>query len=211
MKLYNFFRSSASYRVRIAMALKGLSYDNASINLGKGEQHQASYGAVNPQEIVPTLEDNGRLITQSLAICEYLDETHPNPPILPRDPAGRARVRALALAVACEIHPVVGKGQNYLASALKASEEQRADWVRHFTTVGFKAIETLLANSKETGRFCHGDTPTIADAFIVPQVYNAQRAGIDLAQFPTIRRIYEECNKHPAFQKAQPERQPDAS
>jgi maleylacetoacetate isomerase len=210
MKLYNFFRSSASYRVRIAMALKGLSYDNASINLGKGEQHQVSYGAVNPQEIVPTLEDNGNLITQSLAICEYLDETHPNPPILPRDPAGRARVRALALAVACEIHPVVGKGQNYLASALKASEEQRADWVRHFTTVGFKAIETLLANSK-AGRFCHGDTPTIADAFLVPQVYNAQRAGIDLAQFPTIRRIYEECNKHPAFQKAQPERQPDAS
>jgi glutathione S-transferase len=118
MKLYNFFRSSASYRVRIAMALKGLSYDNVSINLGKGEQHQPSYGAVNPQEIVPTLENHGRLITQSLAICEYLDETHPNPPILPRDPAGRARVRALALAVACEIHPVVGKGQNYLASAL---------------------------------------------------------------------------------------------
>jgi maleylacetoacetate isomerase len=211
MKLYNFFRSSASYRVRIAMALKGLGYDNASINLAKGEQHQASYGAVNPQEIVPTLDDNGKLITQSLAICEYLDETHPNPPILPRDPAGRARVRGLALAVACEIHPVVGKGQNYLASALKASEEQRADWVRHFTTVGFKAIETLLANSKETGRFCHGDTPTIADAFILPQVYNAQRAGIDLAPFPTIRRIYDECNKHPAFQKAQPERQPDAA
>jgi maleylacetoacetate isomerase len=151
------------------------------------------------------------MITQSLAICEYLDETQPNPPILPRDPAGRARVRALALAVACEIHPVVGKGQNYLASALKASEEQRADWVRHFTTVGFKAIETLLANSKETGRFCHGDAPTIADAFLVPQVSNAQRAGIDLAPFPTIRRIYEECNKHAAFQKAQPERQPDAA
>lgn len=150
-------------------------------------------------------KNNGRLITQSLAICEYLDETHPNPPIMPRDAAGRARVRALA--VACEIHPVVGKGQNYLASVLKASEEQRAEWVGHFTTVGFKAIDTMLANSKETGRCCHGDTPTIADAFLVPQVYNAQRAGIDLALFPTIRRIYEECNKNEAFQKAQPERQ----
>lgn len=178
------------------------------INLGKGEQHQSSYGAINPQEIVPTLEDNGRLITQSLAICEYLDETHPNPPILPRDPAGRAR--ALALAVACEIHPVGGKGQNYLTSMLKTSEEQRAEWVRHFTTVAFKAIDTLLANSKETGRFCHGDTSTIADAFLVLQVYNAQRAGIDVAAFPTIRRIYEECNKNEAFQKAQ-ERQPDAA
>jgi len=130
---------------------------------------------------------------------------------LPRDPADRAWVRALALAVAREIRPVVGKRQNYLASVLKASEEQRTEWVRHFTTVGFKAIETLLANSKETGRFCHDDTPTIADAFLVPQVYNAQRAGIDLAPFPTIRRIYEDCNKDEAFQKAQPERQPDAA
>src|SRR5260370_3400659 len=137
------------------MGVRGLSYDTASISLGKGEQHQASYGAVNPQEIVRTLEDNGRLITQSLAICEYLDETHPNPPILPRDPAGRARVRALALAVACEIHPVVGKGKNYLPTPLKASKNQRPDWVRHFPTVGFKPTEPLPPNPRGTGPSRH--------------------------------------------------------
>jgi maleylacetoacetate isomerase len=211
MKLYNFYRSSASYRVRIVAALKGLSYDYASINLMRGEQHASSYEALNPQGVVPTLEDSGKFLTQSLAICEYLEETHPNPPVLPGDPTGRARVRGLALAVACEIHPVVGRGQNYLASVIKASEEQRSQWVRHFTAEGFRAIETLLTGSKDTGRFCHGDTPTIADAFLIPQVYNAERAGIDLSAFPTIRRIYAECNKVEAFDRARPERQPDAT
>lgn len=212
MKLYNYSRSSASFRVRIAASLKGLSYDYVSINLMKGESRSPSYEALNPLGRVPSLEDNGRLITQSLAICEYLEETHPNPPLLPSDPAGRARVRALALAVACEIHPVGGgRAQSYLAKAFNASPEQRAEWNRHWIVEGFQAIEKMLAGSGETGRFCHGDTPTFADAFLVPQVYNAQLARVDLTPFPTIRRIYDECLKLEAFDCARPERQPDAT
>lgn len=211
MKLYNFFRSSASYRVRIAASIKGLSYDYVSVNLMKRESHTPDYLALNPQGVVPTLEDDGKTLTQSLAICEYLEETHPNPPLLPRDPAGRARVRALALAVACEIHPLAGgRGQAYIGKVLNASEEQRAAWARHWMTEGFTAIEAMLANSKETGRFCHGDTPTIADAFLVPQVYNAKNAGVDISKFPTIQRICAECAKVEAIERARPERQPDA-
>lgn len=212
MKLYNFYRSSASYRVRIAASLKGLSYDYVSINLMKGETRTPAYQALNPQGVVPTLEENGRLLTQSLAICEYLEETHPAPAILPKDPFGRARVRALALAVACEIHTIGGgRAQNLLATMFKATEEQRAQWFRHWMTEGFGAIETMLAGSKETGRFCHGDTPTIADAFLIPQVYNAVRAKVDMTPFPTIRRIDEACLKLDAFDRARPERQPDAA
>lgn len=212
MKLYNYSRSSASFRVRIAANLKGLSYDYVSINLMKGESRSPSYEALNPLGRVPSLEDNGRLITQSLAICEYLEETHPNPPLLPSDPAGRARVRALALAVACEIHPIGGgRAQSYLAKAFNASPEQRAEWNRHWIVEGFQAIEKMLAGSGETGRFCHGDTPTLADAFLVPQVYNAQLARVDLTPFPTIHRIYDECLKLEAFDRARPERQPDAT
>jgi maleylacetoacetate isomerase len=212
MKLYNFSRSSASYRVRIVANLKGLTYDYASINLMRGESRNPSYQTLNPQGRVPTLEDNGRLIPQSMAICEYLEETHPSPPVLPTDPYGRARVRALALAVACEIHPTGGgRAQSYLTTLLNADANKRAEWGRHWMTEGFREIETMLASSSETGRFCHGDTPTLADAFLIPQVYNAERSGVDLAQFPTIRRIYEECNKLEAFAKAAPERQPDAA
>jgi maleylacetoacetate isomerase len=212
MKLYNFSRSSASYRVRIVANLKGLTYDYVSINLMRGESRNPSYQTLNPQGRVPTLEDNGRLIPQSMAICEYLEETHPSPPVLPTDPYGRARVRALALAVACEIHPTSGgRAQSYLTTLLNADADKRADWGRHWMTEGFREIETMLASSSETGRFCHGDTPTLADAFLIPQVYNAERSGVDLAQFPTIRRIYEECNKLEAFAKAAPERQPDAA
>jgi maleylacetoacetate isomerase len=210
MKLYNFARSSASYRVRIVANLKGLSYDYASVNLMRGESRAPSYESLNPQGRVPTLEDNGRVIPQSMAICEYLEETHPNPPILPTDPFGRARVRALALAVACEIHPTSGgRAQSYLTSLLNADAGQRAEWGRHWMSEGLREIEMMLAGSAETGRFCYGDTPTMADAFLVPQVYNAERAGVDLIPFPTVRRIYEECNKLPAFSAAAPERQPD--
>lgn len=209
MKLYNFYRSSASFRVRIALNVKGLDYDYVSVNLAQGESRQPAYEAVNPQGIVPSLEDNGKVITQSLAICEYLEETHPNPPLLPSDPWGRARVRALALAVACEIHPVGGgRAQGQLAAMFKASTDQRSEWMRHFITLGFGAIETLLAGGA-TGRFCHGDTPTLADAFLIPQVYNAELASIDLSRFPIIKRINEECNQLDAFKRARPEHQPD--
>jgi maleylacetoacetate isomerase len=212
MKLYNFSRSSASYRVRIVANLKGLSYEYVSVNLIRGESRNPSYQALNPQGRVPLLEDNGRLIPQSMAICEYLEETHPNPPLLPRDPLGRARVRALALAVACEIHPTGGgRAQSYLGTLMNADAKQRAEWGRHWMTEGFRELETVLANSSETGRFCHGDTPTMADAFLIPQVCNGERAGVDLAAFPTIRRIYDECNKVDAFIQAAPEAQPDAS
>jgi maleylacetoacetate isomerase len=211
MKLYNFSGSSASYRVRIVANLKGITYDYASVNLARGESRQPSYQALNPQGRVPTLEDNGRLIPQSMAICEYLEETHPNPSILPADPFGRARVRALALMVACEIHPTAGgRAQNYLTTLLNADANERAEWGRHWMSEGLHEIETMLTGSPRTGRFCHGDTPTMADAFLIPQVYNAERAGVDLAAFPTIRRIYEECNKLEAFAKAAPGRQPDA-
>jgi len=212
MKLYNFSGSSASYRVRIVANLKNLSYEYVSINLARGESRSGSYEALNPQGRVPSLEDDGRVITQSMAICEYLEETHPTPSILPRDPFGRARVRALSLAVACEIHPTAGgRAQSYLSTLLNADANKRGEWGRHWMSEGLREIEAMLTNSKHTGRFCHGDTPTMADAFLIPQVYNAGRAGVDLAQFPTIRRIYAECNKLEAFIKAAPDRQPDAA
>lgn len=210
MKLYNFYRSSASFRIRIVLNLKGLSYEYVPINLQSGESHAPAYTALNPQGIVPTLEDGGKVITQSLAIAEYLEESHPSPSLLPPDLAGRARVRAIALAVACEIHPVHGgRAQNQLAAMFNASAEQRADWMRHFMRVGFGAIETMLG-AKETGHFCHGDSPTLADAFLIPQVYNAEQAKLDLTPFPVIRRICAECNRLEAFQRARPEHQPDA-
>jgi maleylacetoacetate isomerase len=211
MKLYNFSRSSASYRVRIVANLKGLAYEYVSVNLMRSESRQPSYLALNPQGRVPALDDNGHLIPQSMAICEYLEETYPNPPILPSDPLGRARVRALALVVACEIHPTGGgRAQNYLTTLLKADANKRAEWGRYWMTEGFGEIEAMLAGSTATGRFCHGEKPTLADAFLIPQVYNAERAEVDLKPFPTILRIYDECNKLEAFANAAPERQPDA-
>jgi maleylacetoacetate isomerase len=211
MKLYNYSRSSASFRVRIAANLKGLSYEYVSINLTKGESRTPAYETINPLGKVPSLEDNGVVLTQSLAICEYLEEKHPYPPLLPRDPAGRARVRSIALAVACEIHPVGGgRAQSYLGKVLKANEEQRAEWSRHWMVEGFQAIERMIAQAPETGRFCHGDAPTLADAFLVPQVYNALLARVEMTPFPTIRRIYEACLNLDAIDRARPERQPDA-
>jgi maleylacetoacetate isomerase len=212
MKLYNFHRSSASYRVRIALNLKALAYEYIPVNLMRRESRTPAYEAVNPQGIVPTLEDEGRIITQSMAICEYLEETHPNPPLLPRDSAGRARVRAIALAVACEIHPVGGgRAQRLLADTFKATPDQRTEWMCHFIRTGFAAIETMLARSLETGRFCYGDVPTMADAFLVPQVYNAEIARVGMTPYPTIQRICGECNRLDAFIDARPENQPDAA
>jgi maleylacetoacetate isomerase len=211
VKLYNYFRSSAAYRVRIALALKGLSYDYVSVHLAKGEQYSPEFTAINPQSLVPVLEDDGHLLYQSLAIMQYLDETHPNPPLLPADPFERNRVRSLALIIACEIHPLNNpRVLNYLTGKFGISEEQKLEWYHHWVKTGFTALEKRLADERGSGRFCHGDTPGFADCVLVPQVANAKRFKVDLGPFPTILRINDECLALEAFQKAAPERQPDA-
>jgi maleylacetoacetate isomerase len=211
MKLYNYFRSSAAYRVRIALALKGLSYDYLSVHLAKGNQYLPEFTAINPQNVVPVLEEEGRRLYQSLAIIEYLDETHPAPPLLPADPLQRCRVRSLALAIACEIHPLNNtRVLGYLTAKLGLAEEQKLEWYHHWVKTGFAALEKRLHGEPETGRFCHGDAPGFADCVLVPQMANARRFKVDLAAFPTIVRINDECLKLEAFQKAAPERQPDA-
>jgi maleylpyruvate isomerase len=214
MKLYNAFRSSASYRVRIALNLKGLGYEYAPVHLTRngGEQWSTEFRSLNPQSLVPVLQDGEHTLTQSMAIIEYLDETHPQPPLLPSTPAARARVRALAQAVACEIHPINNlRTLGYLTGKLGLSEETKLEWYRHWVSVGLQAIETQLANSRHTGRFCHGDTPGLAECCLVPQLFNARRFNCDLSGFPTLVRIDRACNELPAFQQAAPERQPDAS
>ncbi|HEY0834542.1 MAG TPA: maleylacetoacetate isomerase [Azospirillum sp.] len=211
MKLYGYFRSSAAYRVRIALNLKGLRAEPASVHLRKGEHKQPPFAALNPQKFVPVLVDGDTALTQSLAIVEYLEEVHPQPPLLPPDPAGRARVRALALAIACDIHPLNNlRVLNHLRDALGQDEAARNGWYRHWVAEGFAALEAMLAADPATGRFCHGDTPTLADVCLVPQVYNAERFDCDLAPYPTIRRIAEAARALPAFADAAPEKQPDA-
>ena len=211
MKLYSYFRSSAAYRVRIALALKGLSYDTIPVHLAKGTQYAAEYTAINPQNLVPVLDDEGHLLYQSLAIMQYLDETHPNPPLLPKDPFERNRVRSLALIIACEIHPLNNtRVLNYLTGKLAVSEERKLEWYQHWIHTGFTALEARLSGDKATGKYCHGGTPGFADCVLVPQVANARRFECDLSAFPTIVRIDQECRKLEAFQKAAPENQPDA-
>ena len=211
MKLYGYFRSSAAFRVRIALNLKGLSYDQASIHLRKGQQNDAGFLKLNPLGLVPALVDGPDVLTQSLAIVEYLDETRPAPPLLPATPLGRARVRALAQAVACDIHPIDNlRVLNYLTRELKADEAAVKAWFNHWIEVGFKGIEAMLASSPETGRFCHGDSPGLADICLVPQVFNSMRYALDLAPYPTIQRIHRACMALPAFDLAQPSKQPDA-
>ena len=209
--LYNYLRSSAAYRVRIALNLKGIAYDVVPVHLRKKEQKALEYRTLNPQGLVPTLVEDGAPIGQSLAIVEYLEETHPEPPLLPKEPRGRARVRQLAYAVACDIHPVNNlRVLRYLANTLGHDDEARAVWQRHWMAEGFAAIESLLAGSRETGRFCHGDGPGLADLCLIPQLYNARRNDLDLASYPTILRIEATCAEHPAFVAAHPSRQPDA-
>lgn len=211
MKLYGYFRSSAAFRVRIALNLKGLAYEAHFVHLARGEHRQAEYGALNPQGLVPALEDGGSLLTQSLAIIEYLEEKHPNPPLLPEDLLGRARVRSLALLVACEIHPLNNlRALQYLVNELGHSEEDRNLWYRHWIHDGMAKLEADLVRGTGTDRFCHGDRPTIADCCLVPQVFNARRFDCDLSHAPTVLRIFEECMKLDAFQRAQPSAQPDA-
>lgn len=213
MKLYTYYRSSAAYRVRIALNLKQLTYDAAFIHLLKdgGQQHQAAYAALNPQQLLPALEDDGLLLTQSLAIIEYLDETRPATPLLPADAAGRARVRALSQLIACDTHPLNNlRVLQYLQQQLNADEAAKTAWYGHWIRESFAALEQLL-QSPHTGRFCHGDTPTLADCCLVPQVYNARRFQVDLSPYPAIVRIDAACNVLPAFQAALPENQADAA
>lgn len=211
MKLYGYFRSSAAYRLRIALNLKGLAYEQVPVSLTKGEQLADTYKTINPQGLVPVLEDGARFVTQSLAICEYLDETYPGPPFLPKPPVERARVRAIALAIACEIHPLNNlRVLKYLKKSLGQNEEQINTWYRHWIAQGMPALEAMLADSPSTGRYCHGDTPGLADIFLVPQVANAVRYECPLGAYPTILRINEACLKLEAFAKAQPHLQADA-
>ena len=212
MQLYTYFRSSAAYRVRIALNLKGLAADEIYLHLRKREHLEADYLKLNPQGLVPTLiDDDGVTLSQSLAILEYLEETRPQPPILPGEAAARARVRQLAQIVACDIHPIDNlKVLNYLTNELGVSDEARVTWYRHWIGQGMTALERLLADSDATGRFCHGDAPTIADICLVPQVYNAQRFDTDMSPYPTVMRINDACLQLDAFAKAAPDVQPDA-
>ena len=209
MELFNFFRSSASYRVRIALALKGLAYDYKVVHLQKNEQFNESYAAVSASRLVPLLRDGEQSITQSLAIVEYLDETHPKPPLLPRDALGRARVRALSQDIACEIHPLNNlRVLRYLVHDLKVSEADKNRWYKHWVETGLEPVERQLAAAPAT--YCHGDTPTMADCCLVPQVFNAKRYQCDLAPYPATMRVFEACMTLPAFDAAQPSKQPDA-
>jgi maleylacetoacetate isomerase len=211
MKLHTYFRSSAAFRVRIALNLKGLAYDAAFVHLPRGEHRAPAYGALNPQALVPALEDGGNLLTQSLAIIEYLEETRPLPPLLPRDPAARARVRSLSLLIACEIHPLNNlRVLTYLKRALGQNEAQVNAWYRHWIADGLAKFEAQLAGTEGAGRYCHGDTPTMADCCLVPQVFNAQRYQCDTAAYPATMRVFAECMKIEAFGRAQPAQQPDA-
>ncbi|HZZ94330.1 MAG TPA: maleylacetoacetate isomerase [Usitatibacter sp.] len=210
MLLYDYYRSSAAYRVRIALSLKGLAAERRFVHLRRGEQRAAAYLEVNPQGLVPTLVIGQRRLTQSLAIIEYLDEKHPNPPLLPPGPEDRAWVRAMALAIACDIHPLNNtRVLKYLAEELELPEPTRDEWYRHWVTEGFRAIEAQLAERPQ-GRFCFGDTPTIADVFLVPQVANARRVTTPLEPYPRIRAIEQACLALPEFDRARPENNPDA-
>jgi maleylpyruvate isomerase len=212
MKLIGYFRSSAAYRVRIGLNLKGIVVEHASRHLRKGEQKSPDYVAINPQKLVPTLVlDTGEVLTQSLAILEYLDETHPQPPLLPKDPVGRARVRALALIPTADIHPIQNlRVMGYLREKFGQTEESAFAWSRHWIETGFDAYETTISHDVKTGAFSHGDTPTMADLCLIPQVFNAARFKVDMNKYPTIQRIYDTCMKLPAFDAAQPSKQPDA-
>ena len=212
MKLYDYFRSSAAYRVRIALNLKGLAPERAFVHLRRGAQRADEYLEVNPQGLVPSLvTDAGDVLTQSLAIIEWLDETYREPPLMPAGPAGRARVRSLALSIACDIHPLNNlRVLNYLTGTLGASGDQRDGWYRYWCDVGFEALETRLARDAATGAFCHGDTPTLADVCLVPQLANSRRVNLDLSPYPTLLRIEAACAALPAFANAAPAKQPDA-
>ena len=209
MRLYGYWRSSAAYRVRIALNLKGIHYEQAVTNLRQGSHRTLDYLVKNPQGLVPLLEDGEIRLGQSLAIIEYLDEVWPEPPLLPNEPVARAQVRALALAVACEIHPLNNlRVLQYLEQRIGLAERYVASWYRHWIAEGFTALEAQLSTT--AGRYAYGDRVSLADICLVPQVHNARRYNCDLVPYSTIRRIEATCLDHPAFETARPERQPDA-
>jgi maleylacetoacetate isomerase len=211
LKLHGYFRSSAAFRVRIALNLKGLKYEGSFHHLRKGEHLKPDYAAINPQKLLPTLQlDDGALLTQSLAIMEYLEETHPIPPLLPKKPVERARVRSLAMIPACEIHPLQNlRVLKHVRETYGQDEAGSFAWARHWNEVGLQAYEDMLTRTAGTGRYSHGDMPSLADTCLVPQVIGARRFSVDLSRYPTLMRIFDECMKHPAFDKAQPSKQPD--
>jgi len=211
MELFNYYRSSASFRVRIALALKGLDYTYTPVHLARGEQLKESYAVVSASRLVPTLrEEDGSLLTQSLAIIEYLDETHPEPPLLPGDAAARARVRSLAMDIACEIHPLNNlRVLRYLVGSLKVTEDDKDRWYRHWVETGLEVVERRLAEHPST--YCHGEAPTLADCVLVPQIFNARRFNARLDHVPNVMRVFDACMRLDAFEKTRPEACPDAS
>jgi maleylacetoacetate isomerase len=213
LALYGYFRSSAAFRARIALNLKGIVPELRFVHLLKdgGRQHTAEYRTLNPQELIPALVHDGHTITQSLAIIEYLDEIAPEPPLLPKDAFGRARARSIAYQIACDIHPVNNLRVNqYLKATFGADAEAQIAWQRHWISLGFTALETLLARDEETGKFCHGDSPTIADICLIPQMANARRVELDFSPYPTLARIEAQALSLAAFDAALPANQPDA-
>jgi maleylacetoacetate isomerase len=209
LKLYSSWRASAPYRVRIGLHLKGLDYDCIPVDLAGSEQHKAPYRAVNPQRLTPTLLADDATLTQSLAILEWLDETHPEPPLLPKAPLDRAVVRGMAEIVACDIHPINNLRVLRALEAMGVEAASIQTWARRWITDGFNVLETLIA--KHGGGWAFGDTPTIADCCLIPQIYNSQRFGVDLAPYPAIRSCSQRAAEHPAFIAAHPNRQPDAT
>jgi maleylpyruvate isomerase len=211
MKLYGYYRSSAAYRVRIALNLKGLRAEQACVHLRRREQDGADYRVLNPAGLVPALEHDGHLLTQSLALIEYLEEFQPAPPLLPAAALDRAYVRALAMSIACDIHPLNNlRVLRYLKNELQIAAQDRDRWYAHWIAVGLTALETTLAREPRVGRYCFGDSPGLADLCLVPQIYNAERMNCSLAAYPTVLRIVAAARLHPAFQAAAPENQPDA-
>ena len=213
LKLYSYFRSSAAFRVRIALELKGLPFEYIPVHLLRdgGQQFSEAYTQLNANALVPTLLDGDHALSQSLAIVEYLDETHPEPPLLPATALDRAYVRALSQAIACDIHPLNNlRVLKYLKHTLGVAEEAKDAWYKHWVELGLTSLNTTLEREGKAGRFCFGDTPTLADICLVPQVFNAQRFQIDVARFPVIARVFEACMAQSAFQKAEPKAQPDA-
>ncbi len=212
LTLHSYFRSSAAFRVRIALNLKGLDYEQIPVNLLKGEHREDAHRRRNAQGLVPVLEtDQGNALSQSMAICEYLEERYPEPALLPVSLEARARVRSLALLIACEMHPLNNVSVlGYLTDELGVDEATKLAWYQHWVAKGFTALEARLNREQETGSFCHGDEPTLADVFLVPQMFNAERFNCDITPYPTLVRIATHCRNLPEFKKAAPAEQPDA-